>query len=127
MPKPAALDETFAALRGMLATQAKRLVVMVDKPGDYQVGSPTKKDRIGRPLYIAGVKTGKNYVSFHVMPIYMKPALLKTVPPALKKRMQGKACFNFTTVDRDQLKELAAVTKAGIQAIRDLTFAWEKD
>jgi hypothetical protein len=126
MSKSAALDETFAALRGMLATQSKRLIVMVDKPGDYQVGSPTKKDRIGRPLYIAGVKAGKNYVSFHVMPIYMKPALLKGVPSSLKKRMQGKACFNFTTVDRDQLKELAAVTKAGILAIRDVTLPWEK-
>jgi hypothetical protein len=126
MPKPLALDETFAALRGMLAAQSKRLVVMVDKPGDYQVGSPTKKDRIGRPLYIAGVKTGKNYVSYHVMPVYMKPALLKSVPSTLKKRMQGKACFNFTTVDRDQLKELAAVTKAGILAIRDITLPWDK-
>jgi hypothetical protein len=126
MSKPLALDETFAALRGMLATQSKRLVVIVDKPGDYQVGSPTKKDRIGRPLYIAGVKTGKNYVSYHVMPVYLKPALLKSVPPSLKKRMQGKACFNFTTVDRDQLKELAAVTKAGILAIHDVTPPWEK-
>ena len=44
------------------------------------------KDRIGRPLYFAGVKTGKNYVSYHVMPLYMKPDLLKVVPPALKKR-----------------------------------------
>jgi len=34
MPKPAPLDETFAALRGMLAAQSKRLIVMVDKPGD---------------------------------------------------------------------------------------------
>jgi len=127
MSKPLALDETFAALRGMLATQSKRLVVIVDKPGDYQVGSPTRKDRIGRPLYIAGVKTGKNYVSYHVMPVYMKPALLKSVPPSLKKRMQGKACFNFTAVDRDQLKALAAVTKAGILAIRDVTLPWEQD
>ena len=88
------------------------------------MGSPTMKDRIGRPLYFAGVKTGKNYVSYHVMPLYMKPDLLKVVPPALKKRMQGKACFNFTTVDRDQLKDLASVTKAGIVACRDIKLPW---
>jgi len=41
--------------------------------------------------------------------------------------MQGKACFNFTAVDRDQLKALAAVTKAGILAIRDVTLPWEQD
>jgi hypothetical protein len=123
VPK-AALDETFAALRGMLAAQSKRLVVLADKPGDYQVASATLKDRTGRPLYIAGVKTGKNYVSYHVMPLYMKTDLLTSVPPALKKRMQGKACFNFTTVDRQQLKELTTVTKAGIAAFRDIKLPW---
>ena len=127
MPKSLPLDETFAALRGMLAAQSKRLVVTVDKPGDYQVASPTMKDRIGRPLYVAGVKTGKNYVSYHLLPVYMKPELLKSVPPSLKKRMQGKACFNFTTVDRDQLKELAAVTKTGIAAFRDVKLPWNKE
>lgn len=126
MPKPPALDETFAALRGMLAAQAKRLVVTVDKPGDYQVASPTMKDRIGRPLYVAGVKTGKNYVSYHLLPVFMKPELLKSVPPSLKKRMQGKACFNFTTVDGDQLKELAAVTRVGITAFRDMKLPWKQ-
>ena len=111
----------------MLAAQSKQLVVTVDKPGDYQVASQTLKDRSRRPLYIAGVKTGKSYVSYHLMPIYMKPELLKKVPPSLKKRMQGKACFNFTTVDREQLKELAAVTREGIVAFRDVKLPWEKD
>ena len=123
MPKPP-LDQTFVLLREILAAHAHRLVVLADKPGDYQLGSPTMKDRIGRPLYFAGVKTGKNYVSYHVMPLYMKPDLLKVVPPALKKRMQGKACFNFTAIDDEQLKELAAVTKAGIAAFRDLKLPW---
>ena len=80
MSKPLALDETFAALRGLLAA-----------------------------------------------PVYMKPELLESVPPSLKKRMQGKACFNFTTVDRDQLKELAAVTKTGIAAFRDVKLPWNKE
>jgi hypothetical protein len=29
------------------------------------------------------------------MPLYMNPALTKTISPPLKKRMQGKTCFNF--------------------------------
>ena len=123
MPKPP-LDDTFALLRGILAAQASRLTVIVDKPGDYQVASPTMKDRIGRPLYFAGVKTGKNYVSYHLMPLYLLPGLMKSVPPQLKKRMQGKACFNFMTVDREQLRDLATVTKAGIAAFRDIKLPW---
>ena len=123
MPKPP-LDETFVLLRGILAAHASRLVVIVDKPGDYQVGSPTMKDRIGRPLYVAGVKTGKNYVSYHLMPVYVQPELLKTLSPRLTKRMQGKSCFNFTTVDPDEAKELSAVTRTGIAAFRDLKLPW---
>jgi hypothetical protein len=119
-----ALEDTFAILRGILAAQSKRLIVTVDKPGDYQVGSPTMKDRIGRPLYVAGVKTGKNYVSYHLMPVYMRPELLETLSPRLTKRMQGKSCFNFTTVDAVEAKELSTVTKAGIAAFRDLKLPW---
>jgi hypothetical protein len=52
---------------------------------------------------------------------------LKTLSPALKKRLQGKSCFNFTAVDPDQLKELATVTKAGIAAFRDVKLPWKKD
>src|SRR5262245_26720080 len=99
-------------------------MVIADSPGDYQVGSPTMKDRIGRPLYVAGVKTGKNYVSYHLMPVYAKPELLQTVSPALKKRMQGKSCFNFTTIEPDQLQELTDLTNTGIAAYRDLTLPW---
>ena len=118
------LDDTFAALKQVLAAHSKRLVVIVDKPGDYQVGSPTMKDRIGRPLFVAAVQTKKNYVSYHLMPVYVRPELLHTLSPALRKRMQGKSCFNFTSVDPDEAKELAAVTKAGIAGFRDLTLPW---
>lgn len=124
MPLSPDLSETFATLREILAQHSERLIVIVDRPGDYQVASPTMKDRIGRPLYFAGVKTGKNYVSYHLMPLYLLPALLKSVPPQLKKRMQGKACFNFTTVDPDEAKELSAMTKAGIAVFRDLKLPW---
>jgi len=119
------LDETFAALRALVAAQSKGLIVIADKPGDYQVGSPTMKDRIGRPLYIAGIKTGKNYVSCHLMPIYMNPALMKSVSPALKKRMQGKACFNFTTLEPGQAQDLTDLTRVVIAAHRDLKLPWD--
>jgi hypothetical protein len=30
--------------------------------------------------------------------------------------MQGKACFNFTTVDEPLFEELAAITNAGLES-----------
>jgi hypothetical protein len=36
----------------------------------------------------------------------------------LKKRMQGKSCFNFTSVDEGLFQELAALTGKGFDELR---------
>jgi hypothetical protein len=41
----------------------------------------------------------------------MYPDLLDDVSPALKKRMQGKSCFNFKQVDEALLAELEALAR----------------
>jgi hypothetical protein len=56
------------------------------------------------------------------MPVYAKPELLASVSPALKARMQGKSCFNFTVSDTALLKELAALTKAGYASYKEQGF-----
>lgn len=47
------------------------------------------------------------------MPVYMYPDLLEAVSPGLKKRMQGKSCFNFKQVDEPLLAELESLTLRG--------------
>jgi hypothetical protein len=119
-----AFAATFATLKGILQRHGKNLVVLVDQPGDFQVGSPTMVDRLGRPLFVAAAQIKASYVSFHLMPIYTDPALLKSVSPALRARMQGKSCFNFTTIDTAQAKELTTLTKAGIARFKNLDLPW---
>src|SRR5579884_2661252 len=91
----------FDALRGVLRKHAKTLAVRKNEPGLYHLGtrcpSPFPQHK-GHPMFFAAVKVGKSYVSLHLLPLYMNPALTKQVSPALKKRMQGKACFKFKTV-----------------------------
>ena len=124
MAKTATFDETFKTLRGVLERHAQELLVQVDKPDAYELASKTMKDRIGRPLFLAAVQVKKSYVSYHLMPVYAIPGLLKGVSPALKKRMQGKACFNFKSIEPAQAKELAALTEAGIKAVKDIKLPW---
>jgi hypothetical protein len=124
MPNTEDFAATFAALRAILEPYAKRLTVTVDKPGHFELASPTMTDRIGRPLFCAAVQINKNYVSYHLVPVYGNPALRNSLSPALRKRMQGKSCFNFTTVEPDQLEELAAVTKRGIAGFKNLNLPW---
>ena len=65
--------------------------------------------------YFAGTRVGKSYVSFYFMPVYGHPELLESVSPALRTRMQGKACFNFTAVAEGLLTELEGLVARGYE------------
>jgi hypothetical protein len=58
----------------------------------------------------AGVKLGKRYVSYYLMGIYRDPSLLDGLSEALRKRMQGKSCFNFSKIDEELFHELDLLT-----------------
>jgi hypothetical protein len=124
MPKVEPFPETFAALKALLEAHAKRVIVTVDKPGHYQVASPTLTDRLGRPLVFAAVKANKSTVSYHLMPLYGNKALRAKMSPTLQKRMNGMACLNFTTIEPAQFKELAAITKEGIASFKNVKLPW---
>jgi hypothetical protein len=124
MPKSDAFAETFQTLRDILERNGRQMKVVTDKAGDFALASPTMADRTGKPLFAAAVQIRKNYVSFHLMPVYMHPALLATLSPSLRKRMQGKACFNFKTIDPAEAKELAALTKKGLAGFKNLKLPW---
>ncbi|MGA3240862.1 MAG: hypothetical protein ABSG03_31715 [Bryobacteraceae bacterium] len=109
----------FVALKPVLAKYANRLVVKSDTSVEYTLvtksASPFEQHK-GQPLHFGSVRMGKAYVSFHLMPIYMCPALIKSIPPALKKRMQGKTCFNFKTEpEPEPIAGLAGLTEAGFK------------
>jgi len=115
------LTPVFVALRKLLESNLGYLTVQTDKPGNYHLEVPSILHR-KKPLYFAGVRTGKNYVSFHLLYLYFNPAAIKTVAPALKKRMQGKACFNFTTVDEDCFAELGRLIADGLKIYKSEKF-----
>ncbi|MDO9223579.1 MAG: hypothetical protein Q7U20_07690 [Caulobacter sp.] len=70
---------------------------------------PLKK---GERMWFGSVRKMKNYVSYHLMPVYSHAGLAATIPPELKKRMQGKSCFNFKAEDPALFAQLEALTRA---------------
>ncbi len=109
----------FAVLKPVLARYAKRLSVKADTPTEYTLltkrPSPFPQHK-GQPMYFGSVRLGKAYVSFHLMPLYMCPALTDTISPALKRRMQGKTCFNFKNdPEAELIGELRRLTEAGVR------------
>jgi hypothetical protein len=112
MATKAEFQDTFQKLKAILQPYAAKLIVAADTKHYYALETNHVMKNKHR-LYFAGVKLGKAYVSYYLMPVYACPELLKSLSPELKKRMQGKACFNFKTVDEKLFKELAKLTRAG--------------
>jgi hypothetical protein len=100
----------FAPYRSVLVTKS-------DAPGDLYLEAPPSAS-YPNGLFFGAVKIGKRYVSFHLMPVYVHPDLLDGISPGLRKRMQGKSCFNFTKPDAALLAELERLTAAGFRRMQ---------
>lgn len=121
MAKTSDFDATFLALKKVLKPYERRLVVQADSENNYcLITKHIMKNK--QPLWFAGVRKGKAYVSYHLIPIYACPELAKGMSAELKKRMQGKTCFNFKRVDEKLFKELGQLTKSGLQNFSDPEF-----
>jgi hypothetical protein len=112
-----AFPAVFERLKSILKAYEPRLRVLDDQPGKYSVLGPYM-EKYNKDLWLGMVQTGKAYVSFHFMPVYMFPDLLDDIPVALKKRMQGKSCFNFTKIDEVLFAELAELTRRGMERLK---------
>ncbi|WP_437836775.1 hypothetical protein [Sorangium sp. So ce1153] len=100
---------TFEALRSILQRHARHLVVVHDTPDNYYLDTRTKGPN-GKPLFFGATRAGRAYTSFYLMPVYTNPELLGGISPELRKRMQGKSCFNFKTNEPALFAELEALT-----------------
>lgn len=95
-------------LREILAPLRSRLVATKDGPEGLTLEIPGLE---GQPWgYVAGTRVGKRYVSFYLMALYASPELKGSISPELLRRMQGKSCFNFTTIDEALFAELEQLT-----------------
>jgi len=104
--------EAFERLKGILQPYSAELVVLEDEADNFYVNTNfIMKNK--KPMYFGSVKINKNYVSFHLMPVYVFPELLQNISPALMQRMQGKSCFNFKGIDEELFKELENLTRNG--------------
>ena len=99
-------------LRDIVLRHRGELVVTKDGPEGMAIEIPGLE---GKPWgYVAGTRVGKRYVSYYLMPVYASAELAASISPALAKRKQGKACFNFATVDEGLLAEVDDLTARAI-------------
>jgi hypothetical protein len=104
----------FERLKSILKPYAEKLTLKVDTSDTYYIDGPYS-EKWKKQLFFGSAQVKKNYVSFYLMPVYMYPELLKDISPDLKKRMQGKSCFNFKKVEPDLFDELAVLTRKSVE------------
>ncbi|MEO8366553.1 MAG: hypothetical protein ABI538_10140 [Pseudoxanthomonas sp.] len=111
------LGSTFSLLSNLLRKHAAGMCIKTDEPGNLYVElRPTNAKE--KPIFFGAVQTKKSYVSYHLMPVYENPALLTGITDSLRKRMQGKSCFNFSVDDPLLFGELDALTKTCASACK---------
>ena len=107
----------FAQLKVILKPYEPRLSVTADGSEGYSLDAP-KPGPNKKPMFFGAAVIKKNYISFHLMPVYVHPELLEGISDGLRKRMQGKSCFNFKAVDEAMLTELRQLTERGLEAFQ---------
>jgi hypothetical protein len=113
-----ALEADFASvfreLREVLRPYAEGMAVVADEPGHYYLDTHHVMAN-KKPLFFGAGRIGKRYVSYYLMPVYVFPDLLDGLPAGVRKRMQGKSCFNFTSLDDETLATLRDLTRRGFE------------
>lgn len=117
LPMASGNAAVFASLKTVFSNVAPHLAVKTDESSEYSLvtkaPSPFPQHK-GHPLVFGWVKVSKAYTSLHLMTL--TPQAVSMLSPALKKRMQGKTCFNFTSDPEPELiAELKKLAEAGMK------------
>ena len=100
-----------ARLRRLFDPYRASLTVSKEGPEGIYLETPGHE---GKPYgYVGGTRVGKAYVSYYLMGVY-DGELAASISPELRRRMQGKCCFNFTRIDEPLFAELESLTARSI-------------
>src|SRR3954451_18480031 len=108
---------TFADCRDILRELEPKLLLNADEPGNYSLDAGYS-EKHKKMIWFGGVRVGKSYVSYHLMPVYGCPDLVRTMPDELRRRMQGKSCFNFKSITPEQAGMLRELTREAYERFK---------
>jgi arsenate reductase-like glutaredoxin family protein len=106
-------NTNFEKLKKVLSSLGKGLETKKNTPDYFYLN--TNKRVKNKEMFFGAVQIRKSYVAYHLYPVYTNPELLDKIPDSLKKRMQGKSCFNFK-------KEITEEQLDGIIELTDRSF-----
>ncbi len=105
----------FVTLRKLLRPHEAALVVVTDRPGDYELATRTLGAN-GKPLFFGGVRTSRSHTTFYLAALAGSPELLESISEPLRRRLEGNASFVFKTLEPGLFEELSALTARCLEA-----------
>ena len=116
MPSEENRRRVFERLKGILKGFEPPLIARTDDQKTYYLDAPGAGEKA---VFFGSASIKRNYVSYHLMPVYDFPDLLEGLSPELRSRMQGKSCFNFKKEEAGLMDELADLTKNGFDRFEE--------
>jgi len=104
----------FDVLSNLLRPYAEEMTLKHDTDKNYYLEENISSSKL---QMFGAAQVKKSYTSFHLFPVYCNSDLLNEVSDKLQKRMQGKACFNFKSVDQIPLKELKELVQSAYASL----------
>ncbi len=97
-------------------------VIRENMPSGYseEIDAKFLSFKTGKDWYVA-LANRKNYISLHLLPIYVYPELRAKFDAADKKSKSGKGCINFKKADDlplEVIAEIISTTPAAIHAAK---------
>jgi hypothetical protein len=112
-------NNIFTQLKSILERYETYLTLLHNNSDTYYLNTPTNETN-NKSEFFGAVQIKKSYVTFHLMPTYYYPELLDNISEELKKRMQGKSCFNFKDIDDNLFDELNLLTENCFEKYKSL-------
>lgn len=108
----------FEGLKNILLPYSEELDLVIDEVDNFYINTNfVMKNK--KPMYFGSAKINRNYVSFHLIPVYVFLELIEKISPELRRRMQGKSCFNFKNVNEALFAELTELNKNGYSKYKE--------
>ena len=78
MAKNDNFQEVFEKLKDLLKKYQNHFVVVADNPGNYYLNTPYV-EKYKKEIFFGAAQIKKNYVSYHLFPVYVFPQLLEAL------------------------------------------------
>lgn len=104
----------FTVLSDLLRPYADGMIIKSDTDSNFYLNETQSS---AKPQMFGAVQIKKNYTSFHLFPVYTHPEFLDNLSPDLRKRMQGKSCFNFKAAEQIPVPELQDLVKRSYESL----------